>query len=40
MVLEYVISVMMMEYTISYGEICYHVNRLGTQYAALHGPNS
>jgi len=40
MVLVYVLSVVMMEYIISYREVCYIVNRLGIQFAALHRPNS
>ena len=35
----YVLSVIMMEYTISYREVCYLVNRFGTQFAVLHIPN-
>jgi len=36
MVLVYVLSVIMMQYIISYTEVCYIVNRLGIQFAALH----
>ena len=40
MALVYVLSVIMMEYIISYREVCYLVNRLGIQFVALHRPNS
>jgi len=40
MVLVYVISVIMTEYTISYTEVCYVVNRLGIHFSALYRPNS
>jgi len=40
MVLVNVKSVIMMEYTISYREVCYLVNRFGTNFSALYRPNS
>jgi len=40
MVLVHVISVIMMKFMISYREICYLVNRLGTQFAVPYRPNS
>jgi len=40
MVLAYTISLTIMEYTISYREICYLVNRLGIEFSVLYKPNS
>jgi len=40
MVLVNVISVIMTEYTISYTEVCYVVNRPGIHFSALYIPNS
>jgi len=40
MVLVYVISVIMKEYTLSYREIFHIVNRHGTQFAVFDRPNS
>jgi len=40
MALEYVLSVIMMQYTVSYRAVYYLVNRLGIQFATLHIPNS
>jgi len=40
MVLVNVISVIVMVCTISYREICYIVNRPGTQFAVLYRPNN
>jgi hypothetical protein len=40
MVLVYGISVIMTEYTISYTEMCYLVNRLGIQFSVLYRPKS
>jgi len=40
MVFVHVLSVIMMEYTISYREVCYLVNRFGIQFAVLLRPNS
>jgi len=40
MVLVNVISVIMMEYMISYREVCYLVNRLGIHFSALYRPSS
>jgi hypothetical protein len=40
MVLVKVISVIMTECTVSYREVCYIVNRLGTHFSVLYRPNS
>jgi len=40
MVLEYVLSVITMQYTVSYRAVCYVLNRLGIKVAALHIANS
>jgi hypothetical protein len=40
MVLTNVISVIMTEYTVSYTEVCYLVNRLGIHFSVLYSPNS
>jgi len=40
MVTVNVISVIMMEYPISYREVCYVVNRRGIHFSALYRPNS
>jgi hypothetical protein len=37
--LLYVLSVIMIEYTINNTEICYLENRIGIQFAVLHTPN-
>jgi len=40
MVLVHVISVITMEYTTAYKEVCYQVNRLGIQFSVLYRANS
>jgi len=40
MVLVNVISIITMEYMMSYTEVCYLVNRLGIQFSVLYRPNS
>jgi hypothetical protein len=40
MALVNVISIITMEYTMSYTEVCYLVNRLGIQFSVLYTPNS
>jgi len=40
MVLINAISIIMTEYTISYREVCYLVNRLSIQFSVLDRPNS
>jgi len=40
MVLVNEISVITRQYTISYREVCYLVNRLGIEFSVLYRPNS
>jgi hypothetical protein len=40
MVLVNEISVIMIQYTTAYTEMCYQVNRLGIQFSVLYRPNT